>query len=71
MFRVFSQIGPNLDQIWAWLPRGHNLAVDVRDPLKRWFTVLSRNQVSQIQKIPIAPLPRLPPLIHYSVILEI
>ena len=38
MFRVFGYIGPNLDQIWAWLPRGHRLAVGVRDPLKSSVT---------------------------------
>ena len=27
-----------MDQIWAWLPRGHRLAVGVRDPLKSSVT---------------------------------
>ena len=38
MFRVFGKVGHNLDQIWTWLPRGHRLAVGVRNPLKSSVT---------------------------------
>ena len=55
--------GPNLDQIWAWLPRGNRLAVGVRDPLKSSVTGPSLLQSTAIskssftKKIPIAPPP--------------
>ena len=56
----------NLDQIWAWLPRGHRLAVGVRDPLKSSVTGLSLLvncylEIKFHKKIPIAPPPP-PPL---------
>ena len=49
-----------MDQIWAWLPRGHLLAVGVRDPLKSSVTGLSLLvkcylEIKFHKKIPIGP----------------
>ena len=37
MLRRFGKIGPKIDQIWAWLSRGHRWAPRVRNPLKSSF----------------------------------
>ena len=34
MLRSFGKIGPQIDQIWAWLSRGHQWSPGVRNPLK-------------------------------------
>ena len=34
MLRSFGKIGPQIDQIWAWLSRGHRWSPGVRNPLK-------------------------------------
>ena len=34
MLRSFGKIGPQIDQIWAWLSRGHRWSPEVRNPLK-------------------------------------
>ena len=34
MLRSFGKIGPQIDQIWAWLSRGHRWAPGVRNPFK-------------------------------------
>ena len=41
MLRSFGKIGPQIDQIWAWLSRGHRWSPGVRDPLKSLNTGLS------------------------------
>ena len=38
MLRSFSKIGPQIDQIWAWLSRGHRWSPGVRNPLKSSVT---------------------------------
>ena len=38
MLRSFGKIGSQIDQIWAWLSRGHRWSAGVRDPLKSSFT---------------------------------
>ena len=53
-----------MDQIWAWLPRGHRLAVGVRDPLKSSvtgpsFLVNCYLEIKFHKKIPIVPPPPL------------
>ena len=53
-----------MDQIWAWLPRGHRLAVGVRDPLKSSVTgpsllVNCYLEIKFHKKIPIGPPPPL------------
>ena len=60
MFRLFGIFEPKLNQIWAWLPHGHQLVVGVHDPLKILVTglsllanLLSLNQV--LQKIRVNP----------------
>ena len=70
MFRVFGKIGHNLDQIWAWLPRGHRLAVGVRDPLKSSVTgpsllVNCYLETKFHKKIRVNPPPPPPPLKSY------
>ena len=37
MLRRFGKIGPKINQIWAWLSRGHRWAPRVRNPLKSSF----------------------------------
>ena len=32
MLRSFGKIGPQIDQIWAWLSRGHRWSPGVRNP---------------------------------------
>ena len=34
MLRSFGKIGPQIDQIWAWLSRGHRWSAGVQNPLK-------------------------------------
>ena len=41
MLRSFGKIGPQIDQIWAWLSRGHRWSPGVRNPLKSSVTGLS------------------------------
>ena len=41
MLRSFGKIGPQIDQIWAWLSRGHRWSAGVRNPLKSSVTGLS------------------------------
>ena len=41
MLRSFGKIGPQIDQIWAWLSRGHRWSPGVRNPLKSLNTGLS------------------------------
>ena len=41
MLRSFGKIGPPIDQIWAWLSRGHRWSPGVRNPLKSSVTGLS------------------------------
>ena len=38
MLRSFGKIGPQIDQIWAWLSRGHQWSPGVRNPLKSLVT---------------------------------
>ena len=38
MLRSFGKIGPQIDQIWAWLSRGHRWSPGVRYPLKSSVT---------------------------------
>ena len=38
MLRSFGKIGPQIDQIWAWLSRGHRWSPRVRNPLKSLVT---------------------------------
>ena len=38
MLRSFGKIGPQIDQIWAWLSRGHRWSPEVRNPLKSSVT---------------------------------
>ena len=38
MLRSFGKIGPQIDQIWAWLSRGHWWSPGVRNPLKSSVT---------------------------------
>ena len=38
MLRSFGKIGPQIDQIWAWLSRGHRWSAGVRNPLKSSVT---------------------------------
>ena len=38
MLRSFGKTGPQIDQIWAWLSRGHRKAPGVRNPLKSSVT---------------------------------
>ena len=38
MLRSFGKIGPQIDQIWAWLFRGHRWSPGVRNPLKSSVT---------------------------------
>ena len=38
MLRSFGKIRPQIDQIWAWLSRGHRWAPGVRNPLKSSVT---------------------------------
>ena len=38
MLRSFGEIGPQIDQIWAWLSRGHRWSPGVRNPLKSSVT---------------------------------
>ena len=38
MLRSFGKIGPQIDQIWAWLSRGHRWSPGVRNPLKSSIT---------------------------------
>ena len=38
MLRSFGKIGPRIDQIWAWLSRGHRWSPGVRNPLKSSVT---------------------------------
>ena len=38
MLRSFGKIGPQIDQIWAWLSRGHRWSPGVRNPLKTSVT---------------------------------
>ena len=38
MLRSFGKIGPQIDQIWAWLSRGHRWSPGVRNPLKSLVT---------------------------------
>ena len=62
MFRGFGQIGPNWDQIWAWLPRRHRWAVGVRNPPKSSVTgpsllVNCYLEIKFHKKIPLVPPP--------------
>ena len=41
MLRSFGKIGPQIDQIWAWLSRGHRWSPGVRNPPKSSVTGLS------------------------------
>ena len=41
MLRSFGKIGPQIDQIWAWLSRGHRWSPGVRNPLKSSVTAPS------------------------------
>ena len=41
ILRRFGIIEPKIDQIWAWLHRGHRWAVGVRDPLKSLVKALN------------------------------
>ena len=41
MLRSFGKIGPQIDQIWAWLSRRHGWSPGVRNPLKSSVTGLS------------------------------
>ena len=34
MLRSFDKIGPQIDQIWAWLSRGHRWSPGFQNPLK-------------------------------------
>ena len=38
MLRSYGKIGPQIDQIWAWLSRGHRWSPRVRNPLKSLVT---------------------------------
>ena len=38
ILRSFGKIGPQIDQIWAWLSRGHRWSPGVRNPLKSLVT---------------------------------
>ena len=38
MFRWFGKIGPQIDQIWAWLSCGHRWAPGVQNPFKSSVT---------------------------------
>ena len=38
MLTPFGKIGPQIDQIWAWLSRGHRWSPGVRNPLKSLVT---------------------------------
>ena len=38
MLRSFGKIGPQIDQIWAWLSRRHRWSPGVRNPLKSSVT---------------------------------
>ena len=38
ILRSFGKIGPQIDQIWAWLSRGHRWSAGVRNPLKSSVT---------------------------------
>ena len=38
MLRSFGKIGPQIDQIWAWLSRAHRWSPGVRNPLKSSVT---------------------------------
>ena len=38
MLRSFGKIGPQIDQIWAWLSRGHRWSPGVWNPLKSSVT---------------------------------
>ena len=38
MLRSFGKIGPQIDQIWAWLSRGHRWSPGVPNPLKSSVT---------------------------------
>ena len=38
MLRSFGKIGPQIDQIWAWLSPGHRWSPGVRNPLKSSVT---------------------------------
>ena len=38
MLRSFGKIGPQIDQIWAWLSRGYRWSPGVRNPLKSSVT---------------------------------
>ena len=38
MLRSFGKIGPQIDQIWAWLSRGHRWSAVVQNPLKSSVT---------------------------------
>ena len=38
MLRSFGKIGPQIDQIWAWLSREHRWSPGVRNPLKSSVT---------------------------------
>ena len=38
MLRSFGKIGPQIDQIWAWLSRGNRWSPGVRNPLKSSVT---------------------------------
>ena len=41
MLKSFGKIGPQIDQIWAWLSRGHRWSPGVRNPVKSSVTGLS------------------------------
>ena len=76
MLRSFGKIGPQIDQILAWLSRGHRWSPGVRNPLKSsvmgpsfFGQLLSRNQVSQNnQGEPPPPPPPPPPLKEVHII---
>ena len=72
MLRSFGKIGPQIDQIWAWLSRGHRWSPGVRNPLKSSVTgpSLSVNCYLEIKFHKIIRVNPPPPL-NYSVRPEI
>ena len=61
MLRSFGKIGPQIDQIWAWLSRGHPSKVRSR-ALVCWSTAISKSSFKIIRVNPPPPPPPPPPL---------
>ena len=69
MLRSFGKIWPQIDQIWAWLSRGHWWSHGVRNPLKSSVTgpsllVNCYLEIKFHKIIRVNPPPPPPPLIH-------